>query len=78
MTHRWTRAELEAAFEHYQAQVRRASETADWSLFADLFTPDATYVEHAYGTFHGREAIRDWAIETMTTPPGSWMTGFLG
>ncbi len=73
---RWTRAELEAAFEHYQEQVRRATASGDWSLFADLFTEDATYVEHAYGTFCGRDQIRDWAIETMTTPPGSWMTGF--
>jgi hypothetical protein len=76
MAHQWTRAELEAAFEHYQEQVRQATETGDWSLFADLFTADATYVEHAYGTFQGRDAIRDWAIKTMTSPPGSWMTGF--
>lgn len=76
MSDQWTRAELEAAFEHYQAQVRRASETDDWSLFADLFTTDATYIERAYGTFHGREEIRAWAVATMTAPPGSWMTGF--
>ena len=76
MDHQWTRAELEAAFDHYQEQVRQASATGDWTLFADLFTTDATYVEHAYGTFHGRDAIRDWAVETMTTPPGNWMTGF--
>ena len=52
MSQRWTRGELEAAFEHYQEQVRQAAETGNWSLFADLFTEDATYVEHAYGTFH--------------------------
>ena len=34
----WTRDEIASAFEHYQAQVRRAGETGDWDLFADLFT----------------------------------------
>jgi hypothetical protein len=72
----WTRAELETAFEHYQEQVRRSAETGDWSLFAELFTPDARYVEHAYGTFRGRDEIRDWVVETMTSPPGCWMPAF--
>ncbi len=33
-----TRAELEAALEHYQQTVRRAAATGDWTLFAGLFT----------------------------------------
>ena len=70
---RWARDELEAAFEHNQAEVRRAGETGNWNLFADLFTEDATYVEHVYGEFDGRDAISDWIVTTMTTPPGSWM-----
>ena len=53
-----SRAELESAFEHYQATVRRAVTEQDWTLFAGLFTEDATYDEHAFGTFRGREAIR--------------------
>ena len=73
---RWTRDEIAAAFEHYQAEVRKAGETGDWNLFADLFTEDATYVEHVYGEFDGREAIRDWIVKTMTTAPGSWMPWF--
>lgn len=72
----WDRAELEAAFDRYQEQVRRAAETGDWSLFADLFTENATYVEHAYGTFTGRNEIRDWVVKTMTSPPGCWMPAF--
>ena len=70
------RAELEAAFEHYQATVRRATAERDWTLFAGLFTEDATYNEHAYGRFSGRPAIAEWAVRTMTTFPGSAMTGF--
>ena len=35
-----------------------------------MFTQDATYEEHAYGTFTGREEIRSWVLETMTAFPG--------
>jgi hypothetical protein len=73
---KWSCAELEAAFEGYQQQVRRAVGSGDWSLFADLFTPDALYKEHAYGTMRGTDEIRDWVIGTMTAAPGCWMVDF--
>ena len=72
----WPRAELETAFQHYQDEVEKACATRDWDLFAALFTEDATYVEHAYGNFSGREAIRAWIAQTMTTFPGSEMPHF--
>jgi hypothetical protein len=72
----WTRAELAEAFEHYQAQVDKAAATGDWDLFAELFAEDATYDEHAYGHFDGREQIRAWIHQTMTTFPGNAMVGF--
>src|SRR3954451_13623415 len=70
------RAELEAAFGRYQATVRRAVAEQDWTLFAGMFTEDATYNEHAYGRFSGRAAIAEWAVRTMTSFPGSAMVGF--
>jgi hypothetical protein len=70
------RAELAAALEHYQATVRRAAAERDWTLFAGMFTEDATYNEHAYGRFSGRPAIDDWVVRTMTSFPGNVMTGF--
>ena len=70
------RAELEAAFEHYQATVRQASAGGDWTLFAGLFSPDAEYNEHAYGRFSGRDRIAQWAVRTMTAFPGNAMVGF--
>jgi hypothetical protein len=73
---KWSRAELEAAFEHYQSEVRRATAADDWSIFADLFVDDATYTEHAYGQFAGRDAIRSWITRTMSTFPGSAMPAF--
>ena len=51
---RWTRAELEDAFAAYQRTALQAGTTGDWNGWADLFTEDATYVEHHYGTFGGR------------------------
>jgi ketosteroid isomerase-like protein len=42
----------------------------DWSAWADQFTEDARYVEHAMGNFEGREAIRDWITTTMASVSG--------
>lgn len=67
---------LQSAFDRYLSTVAGIVESGDWSAFADMFTEDATYSEHAYGEFNGREEIRPWIIKTMTTFPGSEMTGF--
>ena len=72
----WSRAEVERAFEGYQAKVRDITAAGDWSPFADLFTEDATYLEHLFGTFEGREAIRGWITKTMSRFPGNVMTAF--
>jgi hypothetical protein len=71
-----TSAELEDAFVRYQEAVVDIVATGDWASFADLFTEDATYEEHAFGSFAGREAIRTWVVETMTSFPGNTMSSF--
>ncbi len=68
--------EIEDAFVAYQETVAGIARAGEWERFADLFTEDATYVEHAFGTFTGREAIRDWVVATMTSFPGDTMTSF--
>ena len=68
--------EIEQAFADYQDTVADIARTGEWSRFADMFTPDATYEEHAYGTFTGREEIRAWVVGTMTAFPGNTMTSF--
>ena len=73
---RFTRAELEEQFAAYQQRGEHAGATGDWSGWADQFTEDARYVEHAYGRFEGREAIRRWISGTMATFPGSRMPLF--
>lgn len=72
----FTRAEIEDAFQHYQSEVVKAASLPDWTLFANLFTADATYYEHAYGRFEGRDQITAWAKKTMSTFPGNAMPGF--
>ena len=62
--------------DHYQEVAKEAGTTGDWNPFADLFTEDATYIEHHYGTMGGREAIRRWICSTMGTYPGSEMVHF--
>jgi hypothetical protein len=73
-----TREELERAFEHYCDVRERAIASGDWRPWADLFTEDARYVEHAYGEFVGREAISDWIVGVMEpfptmTFPNDWV-----
>lgn len=73
---RWSREELEDAFRRYLAAGERAAETGDWSAWADQFTDDVTYVEHNFGTFHGREAVRAWITDVMGRFPGNVMVAF--
>ena len=73
---RWSRDELESAFAAYQAAALAAGTSGDWNAWADLFTEDATYYEHHYGVFGGREAIRRWISTTMAGYPGKLMPHF--
>lgn len=74
--HPVTEDELARAFAEFQEAVADIAASGDWERFADLFTEDAEYVEHAYGNFHGRDEIRPWIVKTMTTFPGSEMVSF--
>lgn len=72
----WSATEITEAYARLHRAVQGYADSGDWHGFADHFTPDATYVEHAYGTFRGRAEIREWSVRTMTSFPGSVMTGF--
>jgi hypothetical protein len=73
---RWQRDELESAFDKYQAAALKGAQTRDWRDWAACFTPDATYFEHHYGRFWGRENILNWITRTMNEWPASHMTAF--
>jgi hypothetical protein len=59
---KYSRAELEQAFRLYW-QTGAVGE--DWDAWANLFTEDATYIEHVLGTMQGREVIRAWIKPIM-------------
>lgn len=69
----WSREEIERAFSDYSQAVVGIGQSWNWSSYADMFTEDAVYLEHAYGEMHGREQIRNWIVSTMNTFPGSEM-----
>lgn len=54
---RFTREEIEAAFETYQDRGLMAARSGDWRHWGEMFTPDASYHEHILGQWGGREAI---------------------
>ena len=77
--------ELSEAFDVFEATVagiaaearaQPSEAPAAWARFADLFTSDADYIEHALGTMHGRDEIRPWIVKTMTRFPGNHMVAF--
>ena len=66
----WSRAEIERAFAEYQQKAADAGRSGDWTAWADQFTEDAIYIEHHFGTFHGRKAIHEWISACMADYPG--------
>jgi len=57
----YDRAEIE---QHVRRYVEMQA-VQDWSAYCDQFTDDAVYIEHAMGTFEGRDAIREWLVPCM-------------
>ena len=72
----WERAELQAAHDRFVAVANECARAGEWRPWADLFTEDAVYVEHMFGTFHGREEIHRWISTTMAEWPNTEMTAF--
>ena len=66
---KYPREEIETALAAYRQARDDASRTGDWNIWANVFTEDALYIEHAYGEFRGREAIRDWITKVMAPFP---------
>ena len=66
---KFSRAEMEEAFATFTAAHIKASKTGNWDEWADMFTDDAVYTEHAYGEFHGKEEIKRWIVEVMAPYP---------
>jgi SnoaL-like domain len=76
VTNRWSREELQQAHDNFVATANRCADAGEWRDWADLFTEDATYVEHMFGEMHGREEIHSWIADTMAQWPNKAMTSF--
>lgn len=77
MSNKWSREELESAYQKWHSTVARAAEgSGSWRDFVELFTPDAEYHEPMAGVLKGRDAIWAWVEPTLATFPGAAMTSF--
>ena len=73
---RWARKEIEEAFDRYQAAALKGAQQGNWRDWANMFTEDATYFEHQYGRFWGRETIFRWITKVMSSVPHNGMQAF--
>jgi hypothetical protein len=62
----FSREEIEEAYRHY---VLTGLVGEDWVAWSQLFTDDATYLDHFYGTFHGPAEIQKFLESTMSFAP---------
>jgi hypothetical protein len=67
-TGKYSRAEIERTFTAFRAALSRSMQSGDWTEWAGFYSEDAVYVEHAMGTFRGRQEIKDWIVRTMSLP----------
>ena len=68
--------ELIAAYEMFARVSDECAAADDYNAFADLFTEDCVYVEHAFGEMHGREAVRNWIVPLMKGYPNDQMVRY--
>jgi hypothetical protein len=59
----WPRSEIEQAFRHY---FMTGIVYEDWTAWSKLFTDDASYHDHFWGTFHGPSEIERFLEGTMS------------
>lgn len=62
----FSRDEVEEAFKHYYLT---GPVNEDWVAWANLFTDDAVYHDHFWGTFHGPGEILRWIEATIGGAP---------
>jgi hypothetical protein len=60
------RDEVETAFRHYYLT---GPVLEDWGAWSKLFTDDAVYLDHFYGSFHGPAEIEQYLVSAMGAAP---------
>jgi hypothetical protein len=69
----FSREEIEDAFDTYREAAAEAGRTGNWEVFLGRFTEDVHYIEHHYGDFRGKQAVRDWIVPVMAKWPYNQM-----
>jgi hypothetical protein len=62
----YPRDEVEQSFQHY---FKTGIVNEDWVAWSKLFTDDASYHDHFWGTFHGPAEIEQFLEGTMSGAP---------
>jgi hypothetical protein len=71
---RFSKQEIERAFERYQVQGREAARSGDWARWGEMFTEDCTYIEQEVGQWGGRAAaVREMAALMHQTEGTPWV-----
>jgi len=74
---RWTREELEEAFDKYNEHVAKAAAVGKWEIWTDAcFTEDVTYEDPSFGVLGGRDAVARWMNGLTQDYPMSEMKHF--
>ena len=73
---KFLKEDLVAAHDRFIEVANECARSREWRPWAELFTEDATYVEHLFGRFLGREAIYQWISSVMSEWPNSEMNAF--
>jgi len=59
---KWDGPSSREAHDRFIAVADESAANGDWRPWAEMFTPDAEYIEHHYGKFHGRAEILTWNL----------------
>ncbi len=73
---RFSLEEMRDAYENFKRVSDACAASGDYNAFADLFTDDCLYIEHAFGEMRGRDAVRKWIVPLMRDPINAEMVKY--
>lgn len=65
----FTRGEIEEALEAMDVLRDRSSKAGDWSIWAECLTEDVEFHDLIYGTYSGKQAVRDFVVRVHAPFP---------
>lgn len=65
----FSRDEIDHALDQMDALRRRASAAGDWTIWADCLSEDVEFHDSTYGSYYGRDAVRDFVVQVHAPFP---------